>query len=372
MSLQKNTGAVRRFAWLMKFAAWLHALPHALTPAPFRLMQIGSAFWQSRALYVAAQLDIATQLGDSAQHSSDLAAQLQLDADALGRLLRLLAAIGVFQETKPMVFANNNVSACLRSDHPKSVRAMILLHNADAMSRPWFEHLEHGVRTGQSPFVCGHGETLFSYLDHHPQFDQLFSTAMDCVEALAGDSFATDFDWRQFDRLLDIGGSRGSKAHTILTRHPHLRALVVDRPPVIAEALEYWAAHPDAICARMAFEACDILDTMPLAHNSRDIYFLSAILHGFDDAHCLRILHKLAKACRHSGARVVLLEMVLPEKGADQTQAAFDMQMFMGGSGRERTLTEWQALFAQSGMTLSDDVRLRSFAHMLVLRPTQQ
>lgn len=48
------------------------------------------------------------------------------------------------------------------------------------------------------------------------------------------------------------------------------------------------------------------------------------------------------------------------------------MQMFMGGSGRERTLTEWQALFAQSGMTLSDDVRLRSFAHMLVLRPTQQ
>ena len=38
----------------------------------------------------------------------------------------------------------------------------------------------------------------------------------------------------------------------------------------------------------------------------------------------------------------------------------------------ERTLTEWQALFAQSGMTLSDDVRLRSFAHMLVLRPTQQ
>lgn len=264
MSLQKNTGAVRRFAWLMKFAAWLHAIPHALTPAPFRLMQIGSAFWQSRALYVAAQLDIATQLGDSAQHSSDLAAQLQLDADALGRLLRLLAAIGVFQETKPMVFANNNVSACLRSDHPKSVRAMILLHNADAMSRPWFEHLEHGVRTGQSPFVCGHGETLFSYLDHHPQFDQLFSTAMDCVEALAGDSFATDFDWRQFDRLLDIGGSRGSKAHTILTRHPHLRALVVDRPPVIAEALEYWAAHPDAICARMAFEACDILDTMPL------------------------------------------------------------------------------------------------------------
>lgn len=39
MSLQKNQGAVRRFAMVMKFAAWLQSLPNKLTPPPFRLIQ---------------------------------------------------------------------------------------------------------------------------------------------------------------------------------------------------------------------------------------------------------------------------------------------------------------------------------------------
>ncbi|MCQ8131010.1 methyltransferase, partial [Methylomonas sp. WSC-6] len=64
MTLQKNAGAVRRFAKLARFGFWLQNLPNKLVPAPFRLIQIGSAFWQSRALYVAARLDIAGALAD--------------------------------------------------------------------------------------------------------------------------------------------------------------------------------------------------------------------------------------------------------------------------------------------------------------------
>ena len=46
--------------------------------------------------------------------------------------------------------------------------------------------------------------------------DRLFSEAMDSVENLAGDSFATDLDWGRFGRPIDLGGSRGSKALTVL------------------------------------------------------------------------------------------------------------------------------------------------------------
>ena len=67
MSYQLNARAARRYARAMRFGAFLQALPGRLTPAPFRLMQIGSAFWQSRALYVAARLDIATRLGEENQ-----------------------------------------------------------------------------------------------------------------------------------------------------------------------------------------------------------------------------------------------------------------------------------------------------------------
>lgn len=368
MTLQINGGAVRRFAKAMKFGAWLQSIPNKLTPAPFRLVQIGSAYWQSRALFVAAQFDVATLLGEESLSAAELAGRLGVSADALGRLLRLLAAMGVFAETTAMVFRNNKLSHYLRSDDPKSVRTMVLLHNSETMSRPWFEQLEAGIRSGTPPFLLSHGEALFDYLDRHADFDRLFSAAMDSVENLAGDGFATDLDWRRFDRLIDLGGSRGSKALAILQRHPGLSALVVDRPQVVEEARQYWANHPHEGIERLRFQAGDLLEAIPAATGPRDIYLLSAVLHGFDDETCIQVMHGLRAAIGQSGACAAVLEMVLPETGADLASASFDLQMFVGGRGRERTLGEWKSLIQAGGLELDEVVGLRSLGSILVLR----
>jgi hypothetical protein len=369
MSFQKNAGAVRRFAKAMRFGAWLQAIPNKLTPPPFRLMQISSAFWQSRALYVAARLDIATMLGDEELDSVEIATRVAANADATRRLLRMLVAMGIFEEKAPHVFRNNKLSAFLRTDNPKNVRAMILMHNSDAMSRPWYEQLEQGVRDGVPPFQLSHGEELFDYLDHHADFDKLFSEAMDNVEALTGDSFATDFDWGRFDRIIDVGGSRGAKSLAILKRHSNLTALVVDRAQVIAEAERYWVAHRTSGVERLHFQAGDLLASIPSALSEKDIYLVSAVLHGFDDNTCITVLRNLANACGQTGARIALLEMVLPEVGADLPGASFDMQMFMGSRGRERTLKEWTSLLDRAGITLEEVVGLQSFGNILVLLP---
>ena len=152
MTLQKNIGAVRRFATLAKFATWLQNIPNRVAPPPFRLVQIGAAFWQSRVLYVAARLDIATVLADDQLSAEELAARLHTRPDATHRLLRMLAAMGIFEEVSPRVFRNNKMSVFLRDDNPKNMRAMILMHNSPEMSRPWYEQLEHGVRSGDIPF----------------------------------------------------------------------------------------------------------------------------------------------------------------------------------------------------------------------------
>jgi hypothetical protein len=364
MSLQCNAGAVRRFSAALRFGAWLQALPGRLVPPPFRLVQIGSAFWQSRALHVAAQLDVATRLGDEELGADALAARVAADPDALARLLRMLAAIGVFDETARGVFRNNKVSAGLRSDHPQSVRAMVLMHNSEPMSRPWFEQLERGVREGVPPFRLAHGEELFDYCDHHPDFDKQFSEAMDSVEALAGDSFVTDFDWSRFERIIDVGGSRGSKSLAILKHHPKLEALVVDRPQVIAEAQRHRQQSGGA--ERLSFAAGDVLKAVPPARDSGDIYLLAAVLHGFDDDTAATALRNVAAACGDSGARIAVAELVAPETSTDTATASFDMQMFMATRGRERTLNEWRALLTRAGLQLDEVVGLRSFPSILV------
>lgn len=368
MTLQMNAGAVRRFAKVMKFGNWLQSIPNKVTPAPFRLIQIGSAYWQSRALFVAARLDVASVLGTETLGASALAERVGADGDALGRLMRMLAAMGIFDEAGPMTFRNNKLSRCLDGNDPQSVRAMILMHNSEAMSRPWFEQLEAGIRSGCPPFRLSHSEDLFDYLDHHADFDQLFSEAMDSVETLAGDGFATDLDWGKFDRVIDIGGSRGTKALAIMKRHPRLQALIVDRPQVVAEAQRYWADHPMKGVEHLRFQAGDLLEAIPAAVGPKDIYLLSAVLHGFDNETCVRALKKLREAIGSSGARAAVLEMIVPETGADMACASFDMQMFAGCRGRERTLTEWRSVIQASGLALEETVRLRSLGSILVLR----
>jgi len=370
MTLQKNPGAVRRYAKLMKFASWLQNIPNRVTPPPFRLIQIGSAFWQSRALHAAARLDIASILGDGRLGAEVIAAHVSAQPDAVYRLLRMLAAMGIFEEVTPRVFKNNPLSAHLREDHPKNVRAMILMHNSVEMSRPWFEQLEQGVRSGNAPFQLTHGQELYSYMDDHAEFDALFARAMDRVEALTGDSFATDFDWGRFDRIIDVGGSKGSKSLAILKRHPHLTAIVFDRNQLIQTAATYWTGKesPDLL-SRLTYQAGDLLESVPAAKDSQDIYLLSAVLHGLDDQHCVKVLRNLTAASAGTGARIALMELVVAEVKADFSSAAFDMQMFMGTRGRERTLPEWQNLFDQSELVLEEQVSLQSFGKILVLRP---
>lgn len=43
----------------------------------------------------------------------------------------------------------------------------------------------------------------------------------------------------------------------------------------------------------------------------------------------------------------------------------------MGTRGRERTLSEWRALFDRSGLMLEEVVGLQSFGNILVLRPRE-
>lgn len=372
MTLQKNAGAVRRFAKLARFGVWLQNLPNKLVLAPFRLIQIGSAFWQSRALYVAAKLDIAGALAGGEVSAETLAERVAADPDALYRLLRMLAAMGVFEEVSPRRFRNNQLSSCLCPDHPHSVRAMVLMHNSPEMSRPWFEQLEKGVRSGGVPFELTHGQAFYTYMDGHPEFDKLFGQAMDSVEALTGDSFVTDFDWSRFERIIDVGGSKGAKSLAILKRYPHLKALVADREQAIQGAAQFWKEQGEgAVMQRMSFAACDLLQSVPKAQSGKDIYLLSAVLHGFDDATCIAALSKVTSAAVGYDATIAVMEMLMPDSRTDIATAAFDMQMFVNTRGRERTLGEWRWLFDQSGLVLQEVVGLQTFGNILVLRATQ-
>lgn len=369
--LATNPFKVKLFNQLMSVANALQNIPTKITPRPFRLMQIGSLFWQSRALYVATKLELADTLGDGEKSTLEIATTLQLHENHLYRLLRMLASIGIFEETAPRVFKNCKTSAFLRQDNPKNVRTMILMHNSPEMTEPWMESLEDSIRDGGVPFAKVYGVELFDYMDAHHDFDLLFSEAMDSVENLTGNLFLQDFNWGQFERIIDVGGSKGSKALSILKSYPNLKAVVFDRPQIIEAAKTYW---PDKIAAdvlaRMDFEDGNLFGSLPVAQSDNDLFVLFAIFHGLSDEQCSIILSNLKSAIGHYKATILFGDAVAEEIYINPTVASFDMQMLIGTKGRERTQSEWEQLLENAGFEILEVMNVRTFAKFIVAKPT--
>ncbi len=370
--LATNTFRVKLFNKLMDFASALQNIPAKITPPPFRLMQIGSLFWQSRALYLATKLELADVIGDAEKSTLEIATALQLNEDHLYRLMRMLGTMGIFDETAQRVFKNSKTSAFLRQDNPKNVRAMILMHNSPEMTKPWMEPLEESVHDGGVPFSKAHGVDLFNYMDQHKDFDLLFSQAMDSVENITGNLFLEDFNWGQFERIIDVGGSKGSKALSILKSHPNLKAIVFDRPQIIEAAKTHWHGKiADDILARIGFQSGNMFESMPAATSDNDLFVFSAIFHGLSDDECTTVLSNLKTAIGTHQASVLFADAVAEETHINPTIAAFDMQMLIGTTGRERTPSEWKQLLGSAGFEIVEIMNVRTFAKFIIAKPFQ-
>jgi hypothetical protein len=334
-------------------------------------MQIGSLFWQSRALYVTTRLELADAIGDTEKSAQEIAAELGLNENHLYRLMRMLASIGIFAETAPRVFKNCKTSAFLRQDNPKNVRAMILMHNSPEMTEPWMESLEDSIRDGGVPFAKAHGIELFDYMDEHRDFDLLFSEAMDSVENLTGNLCLQDFNWGQFERVIDVGGSKGSKAIAILQSYSHLKAVVFDRPQIIEAAKTYWQNKIAAdTLARITFEGGNLFESLPAAQSDKDLFVFFAIFHGLSDEQCTKILSNLKSAIGHYQTTILFADAVAEEIHINPTVAAFDMQMLIGTKGRERTPSEWQCLLKSAGFEVVEIMNVRTFANFVIAKPS--
>lgn len=368
--LATNTFRVKLFNKLMGLASALQNLPAKLTPPPFRLMQIGALFWQSRALYVATRLGLADAIGDAAKSTGEIAADLQLHEDHLYRLMRMLGSMGIFDEASPRVFKNSKTSAFLRVDNPKNVRAMILMHNSPEMTEPWMQSLEESIRDGSVPFAKANGANLFDYMDQNKNFDLLFSQAMDAVENLTGNIFLEDFNWGAFDRIIDVGGSKGSKSISILKSYPNLKAVVFDRPQIIEVAKTHWSGKVAGdVLARIHFQPGDMFDSLPDAESDNDLYVFFAIFHGLSDEECTKVLNNLKSAIGTKKPYVLFGDAVAEEMHINPTIATFDMQMLIGTTGRERTPSEWKRLLDGAGFEIIEIMNIRTFAKFIVAKP---
>src|SRR5947209_20094270 len=87
------------------------------TESIMSLVEMSAGYWLPRALHVVADLAVADALDEEPRSAAHLAKEVGADADALERVLRLLASHGVFHRRGGQ-YVHNALSRALRSDHP--------------------------------------------------------------------------------------------------------------------------------------------------------------------------------------------------------------------------------------------------------------
>src|ERR1700716_1147776 len=101
-----------------------------------RLVEISAGYWLPRALHVVADLAIADALDQDPRSAADLAKAVGVGADALDRVLRLLASHGVFDRRNGK-YVHNELSRALGSDHPQSMPAYVRLVGLPVVWKSW-------------------------------------------------------------------------------------------------------------------------------------------------------------------------------------------------------------------------------------------
>ena len=137
------------------------------TPPDVALTQLVFGKCISMAISVVAKLRIADLLADGPKTLADLAIKTKTHAPSLYRVLRPLAAIGVFAEQDDGRFALTPMGEYLRTGVKGSLRGMADFFGSDWSWRAW-GHLLETVQTGRTAFDSVFGEPVFDYLGKHP------------------------------------------------------------------------------------------------------------------------------------------------------------------------------------------------------------
>ncbi|CAL5089413.1 unnamed protein product [Urochloa decumbens] len=199
----------------------------------------------------------------------------------LSRLMRFLAASGIFAETTPTTPAD---AAAAGPRYRLTAASRLLVDGGDTcltqmmllMASPlgvaasqslagWLVEEGGATAAAETPFAAAHGEALYEFLSRDAEFGARFGAAMGADSRvvsgmLVGDGGHGGEVFAGVASLVDAGGGDGTMARAIAGAFPHVRCTVLELPFVVDAA---------AVLAgdggRVEFVAGDMMEFIPPA-----------------------------------------------------------------------------------------------------------
>jgi hypothetical protein len=323
------------------------------TPPPEAILtQMAFGAMLTQALYVVAKLGIADLLASGERGVSELAVETKTHERSLYRVLRSLAANGIFREVAPKTFALTPLAEPLRADAPGSMRNGVIFMGEEWHYRVW-SNMMHSVRTGKPAWGETHGAEVFDYFAVNPEQSEIFNGAMTDMSVTTAPFVVEAYDFSRFGTLADIAGGHGYLLARILKANPELSGILFDVPSVIGGASSL--LEREGVAERVERVSGDFFAAVPRA----DAYIMKHIIHDWEDERAVIILKNINAAMVREG-RILIVESVVPEGNAPHYSKLLDLEMLTSPGGIERTAAEYAALLAEAGLKLARIIPTRS------------
>ncbi len=277
--------------------------PHDLTLAPrtdpLEIYRLRDGFYATDLVAAAlVHLDFFTWLAAHPSDKATLCRELQITARPADVMLTLFTALD-FVEAANGVFS---VTAMAREHLVKTSPWFVGPYYAALKDRPVCQDYVKVLRTGRT----ANWGSLKNEKDWHQAmedeaFASQFTAAMDCRGAYLGPAMAGQVDCRGHTRLLDVAGGSGIYACCLVARHPHLRASVLEKPPV--DKVAGAAIARRGFADRVSVVPGDMLaDAWPA---DCDVHLISNVLHDWDEPVVKQLLQKSFQALPPGGLLVI-------------------------------------------------------------------
>jgi acetylserotonin O-methyltransferase len=315
-------------------------------PDPSVVLDLLQAFRWSKTMFAAVSLGVFDALKEGPLSVEALAGKLKANPDALGRLLDGCVGLQLL-DRDPAGYRNTPAAAAyLCRGSPQDVTSYIKYSNA-IYWKLW-ANLEDAIREGTNRWKQSFGWEggVFANFYHTDEAKREFLMAMHGYGLMSSPEAVAAFDLSRFRRFVDVGGATGHLVIAACERYPNMEGAVFDLKEVVPLTKEVVGASK--VAGRIKAIAGDFFtDPLPPA----DIYGMGRILHDWTEEKIHLLLSKMYASLPPGGGVLIMEKLVREDRHGPVWALMQSLNMLTCTEGKERTLSEYEALLKRAGFS---------------------
>jgi hypothetical protein len=267
---------------------------------PGHILQTGFAFWASKTLLSAVEMEVFTELAKHPENLEALQGRLGLHPRSARDFFDTLVALGFLLRDDEGLYRNTPATDLYLDKRKPSYVGGILEMCNHRLYRFWGD-LTEALRTGQPQNEVKHGSPhLFETLYADPARLKEFLRAMTGLSRGANLAIAREFPWAQYKTVVDAGTAQGDLVTQIALANPHIEGIGFDLAEVAPIFEDYVADN--GLTSRVRFESGSFFtDDLPKA----DVVTMAHILHDWDLEQKRLLIRRAYEALPEGGAFIV-------------------------------------------------------------------